>query len=1065
MHPEQFSDSIIVKKAELDKGFMDYYLEKISSRSQEKEFEQFCQKIIESELCPNLITQTGPTGGGDSKVDSETYPVAETLTETWFYGDGNKAGTERWAFAISAKQRWSEKVKSDVEKIVKVNNEENRGYTKIFFLSNQYISDKKRADKEDMLRGTSNMDIRILDKNWLLDKIFAKDSNKRITVECFHLSEKLLDEKEIGEHDYSRQNSLKKIEEKLANSAELKPAEIVSLAHKSIKLGRELEYSEHDIWGLIDRYKRLANEYGNKNDKVKCLYECAWTIYWWYTNANEFYKLYIELEKIAFQKDSIYAFEKIITLWINLYSLQKEGFEVNIDIHTEKIFENYKKLIEDTTKPNTILQAQNAYQLMRMLLGDDINDIVNDYIDIVNKGSKSLELDLYPISRIIQENPLFEKAERYDELFELVVERMGEENKDGEVGRMLAQRGHALKETKPYEAISYFSRTLRRFYNESNKDHLMTAVLEMGELFERIGLLWAARNFYLYDFCMCFNKYIKQGEITPILMISANRLKYIELRLGRVIYSTEFHYLEQIGKNIYPKKFEDEEENYDFILGIQIFRTPFEKITEIGKLPGYFAEKGLDFSSIAAEYELGHYDDELLSAFDGDKSIFDDYIAKWKNQPALEELKTEPWYGFEDKIYMKSRVLGCLFSIETDNNAFAIEFASSVLATIECFLGTGINSNLVSMVGKIEMSIVLIKSENFKVNIIHNDVMPTKMSIELARYNYGEYLEAQSVMHDKLMEVLVYFIPIMFPLEKEVDKLKEMTEKEESIIRTNIFANSTFIGMETFGDKSFSFNELTENYDTILLERISKSEITDLKIAEHLSTEKKDFEVKFTQPPDKEGFNNTSNENIITSNIINIPLWDNCGWKGVMFLIVPGKLPILAPVFEKEVGKEIFAEWIKEFGKVDRESKIGIRIVKGIDRMHPAWYRVIIGSQEIPIIDTGTKNAMFMLPTRLHTMEAVSEANVVNFEKALVISKDYYICPAIMKGTGKNPELDWSKLIVKHNDSIKICNAWEVSDNDILLEAGIMPGDDPVIPKGKEDTPIVSIIKRKRKYL
>jgi len=48
MHPEQFSDSIIVKKAELDKDFMDYYLEKISSRSQEKEFEQFCKKIVES---------------------------------------------------------------------------------------------------------------------------------------------------------------------------------------------------------------------------------------------------------------------------------------------------------------------------------------------------------------------------------------------------------------------------------------------------------------------------------------------------------------------------------------------------------------------------------------------------------------------------------------------------------------------------------------------------------------------------------------------------------------------------------------------------------------------------------------------------------------------------------------------------------------------------------------------------------------------------------------------------------------------------------------------------------
>lgn len=34
MHPEQFSDSIIIKKVELDKDFMDYYLEKILDRLQ-----------------------------------------------------------------------------------------------------------------------------------------------------------------------------------------------------------------------------------------------------------------------------------------------------------------------------------------------------------------------------------------------------------------------------------------------------------------------------------------------------------------------------------------------------------------------------------------------------------------------------------------------------------------------------------------------------------------------------------------------------------------------------------------------------------------------------------------------------------------------------------------------------------------------------------------------------------------------------------------------------------------------------------------------------------------------
>lgn len=139
MHPEQFSDSKIIQKGKLDRNFLDFYFETLTSKGLDKAFEGFCRHIAEVEICPNLLPQTGPTGGGDSKVDSETYPVAEAISALWYYGNGNKAATERWAFAISAKKDWRTKVKSDVAKIAKVNEEGSRGYTKVFFMSNQFI--------------------------------------------------------------------------------------------------------------------------------------------------------------------------------------------------------------------------------------------------------------------------------------------------------------------------------------------------------------------------------------------------------------------------------------------------------------------------------------------------------------------------------------------------------------------------------------------------------------------------------------------------------------------------------------------------------------------------------------------------------------------------------------------------------------------------------------------------------------------------------------------------------------------------------------------------------------
>src|SRR6185437_16463407 len=77
--PELFSDSRVHAETLLNKEVFDYQLGILTSRKHEIDFEHFCRRLAEQELCPNLTAQTGPTGGGDSKVDSETYPVSERI--------------------------------------------------------------------------------------------------------------------------------------------------------------------------------------------------------------------------------------------------------------------------------------------------------------------------------------------------------------------------------------------------------------------------------------------------------------------------------------------------------------------------------------------------------------------------------------------------------------------------------------------------------------------------------------------------------------------------------------------------------------------------------------------------------------------------------------------------------------------------------------------------------------------------------------------------------------------------------------------------------------------------
>lgn len=101
----------------LDRSQLECQLKTLTKWSQETDFEGFARKLAQREICQNLIPNTGPTGGGDSEVDTETYTVAESLELAWHVGVGTGAAQEGRAFAFSAKAAWRDKLKDDIKKI------------------------------------------------------------------------------------------------------------------------------------------------------------------------------------------------------------------------------------------------------------------------------------------------------------------------------------------------------------------------------------------------------------------------------------------------------------------------------------------------------------------------------------------------------------------------------------------------------------------------------------------------------------------------------------------------------------------------------------------------------------------------------------------------------------------------------------------------------------------------------------------------------------------------------------------------------------------------------------
>ena len=95
-------------------------------------------------------------------------------------------------------------------------------------------------------------------------------------------------------------------------------------------------------------------------------------------------------------------------------------------------------------------------------------------------------------------------------------------------------------------------------------------------------------------------------------------------------------------------------------------------------------------------------------------------------------------------------------------------------------------------------------------------------------------------------------------------------------------------------------------------------------------------------------------------------------------------------------------------------------------------------------------------------MQPSTNANLKMFESEFEKYQEFFLCPAYMPDRTSEPSV-YTELAIKMNpESIIICNASDILENDFLSMCAIIPGDDPIIPKGKENSPIMEILRKKR---
>ena len=291
------------------------------------------------------MPQTGPTGGGDSKVDSETYPISDAVSLRWYEGIGREAASERWAFAISAKQQWRSKVRSDVQGIV----ETQRGYTLIYFISSRYIKDKDRANIEDELRKQYNVNVRVLDRTWILDKVF-QNKREHLASETLKINLPLTQIVKKGSLDTEREAQLNELERQIQDPTRYQGVEyqLIEDCIEAAILSRELELPRVEVEGRFARAERIAEQYGTHQQKLHCAYAKAWTSFWWHDDFHTFNRIYDDVERLAIGSSQVTDIELLANLWQVLWATvqrsQLDASGAKLEVRTKTLRTELQRL-------------------------------------------------------------------------------------------------------------------------------------------------------------------------------------------------------------------------------------------------------------------------------------------------------------------------------------------------------------------------------------------------------------------------------------------------------------------------------------------------------------------------------------------------------------------------------------------------------------------------------------------------------------------------------------------------------------------------------------------------
>jgi hypothetical protein len=1075
-HPDLFSDSVSEVEYQVEREVLSYHLETLTNQKDETAFENFAQRLCEKFIAPNIRPQTGPVGGGDGKTDAETFPVSSEISARWFVPNNDKAD-KRTAFAFSAKKTWRPKIKSDVAAIAGTK----RDYDQIICVTNQFVPAKKSADLQDELLMEHGIPVTILDRTWLLDRVF-KHNSMAIAVEELGVGKGTEKQtKKLGPSDTTRAAELDTLEAKIADGSQYQgqPAALVEDARRAALLARGLEHAPAEVNGRFDRALRLARDNNIKKLELAIAYEWAWTSHFWYEDHSRTSELYDDVERLALGSDDANDFERLSNL---LSLIRMSAHTGSIDASNGKLKDRtaalktaLETLTGQTNRPNNALHAEALLLMTRVSekgvehRDDPLKDIWVSFTDVINRAEG---LGTFPFASIAdaltQIGEFIADSDEFDKMFETITDALAARSSEGEAATKNVQRAYQkLAKGLPYDAIRWFGRAVALLIKEEYEDDLIDALIGAGFAFEEVGLPWAARNYTLAAVSQEFSTFKRYGSIGALRASVLSRYFDTEFKLGRVPQILSAHELEMIVRNAQAhtdgqrRHLDKVQEAHMIKIAALLLQTPVNEMSDIAQLPDALERLALPMSRTALLYLMGNEDILRAEGWTPEQESPEGAEAFMRD---LREygVKAEypvPDFALGETVTLSSNVLGCRIDVVCANNLVSIGTGEAVLGSLEGLLATSLDHRILPQVDHLQLRVEPSDAVGLAPILQFADVdgepVGTITHRMVMQYKTkDDTLSFRNWMKDAVLEIFLRFAApqdvvtwgkVLFEDERALDRA--LTFSDVPIMLGNLHGDRVLLSLADWIDptdrtyvvkrtvawppalppepiKSFGNTQRGEGLAPI--------EVRDAAKGKHSKT-------RWISPIDTQK-------------------WDKAKWNGTFFMWSPPGLNVPPPMLglayqDPSAAKDIFTSWRKRYGDDDVKDDLKITIVRGISRDNPAAYAVMVGQNpnNVPL----SEGNIVGFVSRINRMSPKTTQNLDLFLDDYARHGRYVLLPAHLPNKMARPEPIFDLPIGKHN--LTVTNAWEIGTND--MAASVLHLDEPpFIPANQPNAPVIKTL-------